>query len=549
MNDRQSQANEVGRVPSEEFKCWLKKVEEVQKIAEEMAHKVGGERKQCFTWFSDLGSRYSLGKKAVKKKALIDELLQEKLDNISLPMRTQVIKPLFNKDFKVYQSTKLALQKVMDALKNDGVHIIGLSGMGGVGKTTLAKEIKRQALEQNMFRKAIMVTISQNPNLDIIREKMAEQLGINIKQESISLEKLFSLIKPEGQVLIILDDVWRRLDLSEIGIPHDCCKIIMTSRSLEVCTSMGIKENIQLGFLSPEDSWELFKAYSEVVESSSELQCCVARDVASECKGLPLAIATVGRALRGKSFPEWEDALVQLRASVPDNISELKDVYMQLKLSYDHLSKEAQSCFLLCSLFPEDAVISVELLTCYAMGEGFLQCVNTLQETKNRVLSLVSKLKASCLLLEEGEEGKMVKMHDVVRDVAIYIGSNENHEGCLSKSYQNEPNWDKWETVKECKRLSVMNQSICTLPEKPPECSYVQTLLLQWNLELIKIPDKFFEKMTSLRGLDLRWTSISSLPASMSYLTNLQVILLDHCNLLVMVLGLFIFLISVLCNY
>ncbi|KAK1303211.1 putative disease resistance protein [Acorus calamus] len=329
MNDFQSQANEGGRVPSEIFKCWLKKVEEVQKIAEEMAHKVGGERKQCFTWLSDLGSRYSLGKKAVKKKALIDELLQEKLDIISQPMPTQVIQSLFNEDFKAYQSTDLALQKVMDALQNDGVYKIGLYGMGGVGKTTLAKEIKRRALEQNMFKKAIMVTISQNPNLDTIREKMAEQLGINIKQESVPSDRLFSLIKQVGQVLIILDDIWKSLNLSDIGIPPDCCKIILTSRNEEVCKSMGSEEIIQLGVLSSEDSWKMFKDYSKVVESSTDSGnvCCVAKEVAEECKRLPLAIATVGRALIEKSLPEWKDALVQLRASVPDNFSELKDVF------------------------------------------------------------------------------------------------------------------------------------------------------------------------------------------------------------------------------
>ncbi|KAK1303209.1 putative disease resistance protein [Acorus calamus] len=383
---REKMANEIGSEPLEELLDWLEKVKKVNDDAQRMADKVG-EHQHCFTWFSDMGLRHSLGKEAVEKKALIDELLQEKLDIISQPMSTQVIQSLFNEDFKVYRSTDLALQKVMDALQNDGVHKIGLYGMGGVGKTTLAKEIKRRALEQKMFKKAIMVTISQNPNLDTIREKMAEQLvEFNVKQYSVSSEKLFSLIKQVGQVLIILDDIWKRLNLSDIGIPPDRsldrCKIILTSRNVDIFESMGSEEIIQLGVLSPEDSWKMFKGYSKVVESSTDSRnlCGVAREVADECKGLPLAIATVGRALIKKKFPIWEAALVQLRASIPDNIPELKDVFVQLKLSYDYLSTEAKSCLLLCSLFPEDYEISVELLTWYAMGEGFLQSVNTLQE-------------------------------------------------------------------------------------------------------------------------------------------------------------------------
>ncbi|KAK1283887.1 Disease resistance protein [Acorus calamus] len=524
--DRQELANEIGYVPTHELEDWLNKVQQLEDDTKRMADMVG-EHQRCFTWLSDLGSRYNLGKEAAEKKAIVDELLQQKLDHVSRPAPVPGFESLPSGDFQAFKSTTLVIMKVVVAVKNFGVDIIGLYGMGGIGKTTLVEEVSRQAMEWNMFKKVIMVTVSQKPIMESIQEKMAEQLGIDIKQEAISSAKLFRLIKQAGKVLLILDDMWSYLNLSKMGIPSECCKIIITSRSLEVCNSMGSKTNIQLGALSPADSWELFKANSMVAESPDML-CRVARDVASECGGLPLAIVTVGRALIGKGLVDWKDALIQLRAGTPDNILELKSAFNHLKVSYELLgSKEAQSCFLFCSLFPDDHEIYVEDLTMYAMGEKFLTGIYTLQGARDRIRFLVNKLKASCLLLE-GKDEECVKMHDVVRDVATYIGADKN-EGCLSKAFSSYPNWDELENLNDCKRLSLMGNYIHDLPEQLPECSQLRTLLLQMNSGLKEIPDNFFEKMTSLRVLNLRGTTISSLPKSMSYLTNLRTLLLDGC--------------------
>ncbi|MCD7471192.1 hypothetical protein HAX54_011507 [Datura stramonium] len=63
-------------------------------------------------------------------------------------------------------------------------------------------------------------------------------------------------------------------------------------------------------------------------------RCLHSRDVANECKGLPIALVTVGRALQNKHKPLWEDALLQLRRALPINIPGLlADVYRPLELS------------------------------------------------------------------------------------------------------------------------------------------------------------------------------------------------------------------------
>ncbi|KAK1281132.1 Disease resistance protein [Acorus gramineus] len=496
-----TQARRGGKDPTNELKHWFEKTEQVEAENKRSAADVG-EQKRCFTWLSELGSRYRLGKEAVRKKAEVDELLQKKFENMFLTAPIPGIEELAAAGFRSFGSTESAANEIMDALGDPGIHMIGIYGMGGVGKTTLAKYIMRQVKEKNMFDEVVMVTVSQNQSVVRIQEEMAESLGIKI--------------------LIILDDMWGRLELSEVGIPEDDerCKIILTSRSLEVCNSMKSQKNVLLGVLSPEDSWKLFEENTQ----------SIARDVASECRGLPLAIVTIGRALIGKSKTDWEAALDQLRANVPENIHDLERMFKRLKVSYDLLEgEETKSCFLFCSMFGEDVEIDVEDLTMYAMGEKFLKRVNSLQEARHRVKFLVNKLKASCLLLE-GRSENYVKMHDVIRDMAIYIASDKK-EGCLSKVCSGNQCWNEADDLKECRRLFVLGKynNTIILPEEPPECSQIHTLVLE---EIKNIPDNFFEKMTSLRVLHLRNIRMSRLPASMSHLTNLRTLLIDDCRCL-----------------
>ncbi|KAK6803076.1 hypothetical protein RDI58_000860 [Solanum bulbocastanum] len=92
-----------------------------------------------------------------------------------------------------------------------------------------------------------------------------------------------------------------------------------------------------------------------------------AKEVAKECKGLPLAIITVAGALKRKTKPSWEDALIQLRDAEPKKIPGVHTkVYKFLRLSYDHLGEnEAKYLFLFCSLFEEDRDIwSEDLVSC-----------------------------------------------------------------------------------------------------------------------------------------------------------------------------------------
>ncbi|XP_075499110.1 putative disease resistance protein At4g27220 [Primulina tabacum] len=119
-----------------------------------------------------------------------------------------------------------------------------------------------------------------------------------------------------------------------------------------------------------EEAWILFSEEAGISANDCTNLYAIAKDIANECKGLPVALASVARALKQKSHPTWENALVQLRNSTPTNIlGVLNDVYRPLELSYLALEgNDAKDLFLLCSLFREDSSICIENLVRYGIG-------------------------------------------------------------------------------------------------------------------------------------------------------------------------------------
>ncbi|KAM5558693.1 hypothetical protein ABKV19_020399 [Rosa sericea] len=463
------------------------------------------------------------------------ELVQRIVELVRRDVRP--ISIMSSSNFEAFESTRKAMNELMNALEDDKVAAIGVYGMGGVGKTTMVKHVGAQAQKMGLFDHVIMAVVSQTPDTRNIQGALADLLGLTLVEESEigRARRLQREILGRKKILIILDDIWKPLDLSSIGIPSyndlQICnsKLLFTTRRLHVCHTMESQAKIHVNILSEDDAWNLFlkKARRSFQKSSPFYE--VARKVARECAGLPVALIAVARALGDKELEDWKLAARQLEMSQPANLDEEKDVFKCIKLSYDYLdSDDAKSCFLLCCLFPEDYDIRVEDLMSYGFGTGLFRHVNsTIEYARVRAHSVTRYLKASCLLLDGTEEG-YVRMHDVIRDTAISIAFSVDGHASLVKTNCHLKDWSM-DADEGYSAISLIKSNICKLPNKLV-CSKLQILLLQKNADIREIPITFFQSPNDLRVLDLSNTGISSLPPSFSLLTRLQALHLDDCK-------------------
>ncbi|XP_065874208.1 probable disease resistance protein At4g27220 [Euphorbia lathyris] len=459
----------------------------------------------------NLCSRYSKSRSASKMTVEINEMVLAAPDfgnNFDRPLPKSGDK--FNlRGFMEFDSRLTVLNKVLEALKDKEVSMCSICGMGGVGKTTLAKKLIQRVEVDHLFHKVIMVILSQNPDFEKIQNEIIEKLQLKVSENTMAARAIWlNDWLTKNRTLLILDDVWGQLDdedFEKIGIPLRCntCKIVVTSRIEDECEKMGSQRTFLIETLKEGEAWDLFRWNAgECVDDLALRE--TARKIADECDGLPIAIVAIAKALKEKPRAVWDDSLRQLQKSNLPGISGMEKMYSRIQLSYDLLKdEEAKSCFLLCCLFLEDYSIPVDHLVSCCKGLRSLKDVKTMKETRDRVESKIDKLKNSNMLLD-GEIAGSVKMHDVFRDFAISISSKDEHP-YIVRCEKVMKDWPDKSQLQNCRAISF----VCDKIEKPPlnlTCPKLELLHLILNDN--GIPIGFFEGMKELKVLLLKVPSL-----------------------------------------
>ncbi|KAL3642180.1 hypothetical protein CASFOL_012995 [Castilleja foliolosa] len=395
--------------------------------------------------------------------------------------------------------------------------VLPIVGMGGLGKTTLAKKVfGDEKMISHFGDNRVWVYVSRN--FDV--RNILKNIITSLTKREFRLETREDLLKELQQHLrakrymLVLDDVWNEDRVmwddfvnSLIGIssPNGSC-IIVTSRSELVASIVKTLPVHKLESLSEDDCWSIIKtkAFNRTGDISLEF-VTVGKNIARRCQGLPLAAKVVGGLLFEKSKDEWLEIEKNWLSDFGDNKNPISKI---LKLSFDNLSSPSlKKCFAYCSIFPKGYKIEKQNLIELWMAEGFLQTEHqrshiNMETTGSKNFNLL--LRNSLLQVARSDDYDNIthcNMHDLVHDLAFSILRENVTDG-----------------VCQCRYIGYESSGDGFLSIPKGQERYVRTLFFSG-----KVSDMRFSDFESLRTLTLlSEEDFDELPTSVRELKHLR---------------------------
>ncbi|KAL1102598.1 hypothetical protein V6Z11_D05G376200 [Gossypium hirsutum] len=272
-------------------------------------------------------------------------------------------------------------RKMLDLLKSNnsnGVFVLSIVGMGGMGKTTLAQLVYNDASTKESFDHRAWVCVSDefdavNITKTILQSITSEPCAYNdLNLLQVKLKEKLSGKK----CLLVLDDIWNESyeDWTTLRSPFGAgTKIIVTTRIQNVSSNVDPVKAFHLDKLSHDDCLSIFTQHALKARNfNGHLQFKeVGENIVRRCNGLPLAAKAIGSLLRTvKDLGEWEKIYESEIWDLPEDQC---GILPALRLSYHHLPPQLKRCFAYCSIFPKDYEFQKEEIILLWRAEGFLQ--------------------------------------------------------------------------------------------------------------------------------------------------------------------------------
>ncbi|MED6217419.1 hypothetical protein PIB30_017479 [Stylosanthes scabra] len=461
-------------------------------------------------------------------------------------------------------------QDLKDYLLSEGadddskIGVLAIVGMGGLGKTTLAKLLFNDAQVTEKFEVKAWASVSKD--FDVV--KLANSLLESVTSTKTNFDN-FDTLREELQknlsdkrFLLVLDDIWNAGYVDWTNLMHIFnvgqlgSKIIVTTRHERVVSVVKASKTCPLKPLVNEDCWVLiskhaFGARKCTVESNLEE---TGRKIAEKCGGLPLAAVSLGGLLGAElSNGYWNKVL---NSSIWHLTAE--DVQPALLLSYHFLPASLKQCFAYCAIFPKNAKLQKEKLVQLWMAQGFL-CVYQNEKAIEEVGGRYFDELVARSLIQRSADGKHFEMHDLINELATMIsslycwryedqksGKHLNKIRHLSYNKRMFNHFGELNSLSELKGLRTLlafplhlNSSYNSyylvdgvLHKILPALKHLRVLSLSGYDNITVLPNSI-GYLKHLRHLDLAFTGIERLPPAVCKLYNLQTLLLSNCKNLI----------------
>ncbi|KAL8529942.1 hypothetical protein ACS0TY_007132 [Phlomoides rotata] len=479
------------------------------------------------------------------------------------------------------EKDKALIEKKLTATTGSRL-VIPISGMPGIGKTTLARSIYEDDKFMTNFPYKAWVTVSQDANVQDILGKILHTLDSRAQKagdkkyegDEAKLRVELHQALSNNKYLVVVDDMWDRdiwmKLLTALPDNENSSRILLTTRSRELANSLKSTDGVEMQPLNEEDSWTLLRnrTFGDDKECPPNLEN-LGRDISKHCKGLPLSLTVIGGLLsQASKEPEYWQTIAEDTYAATAN-SKVEEAYLEiLSLSYDYLPSKLKGCFLYMGAFPEDSDIAVSKIIRLWVAEGFLTILPPRKQQlvdKVAELSLAPKPKPpliedaadqslrglidrNLVLIRKNRDNGLIKtcgMHDSLKDLAEKESLRDMFFHSR-KRYSQKPEKD----TNSQRRVSVHKNILMCLEEvynstkeieKPRSLLYLghhhhHPMPFTLSFDLLRVLDAFtvyfigfpdeFLKLVHLRYLSFTYNG--KLPSKIAQLHKLQVLIVKR---------------------